>query len=106
MANNNETKPGQIQVNMQPEVEKGVYSNLVIMSNTDTEFIFDFTFKHPAVQRATVGARVQMHPAHAKRLLNLLAQNIRNYEQHFGEIELSEPTPPQPKGPISPFKLN
>ncbi len=37
MANNNEQpKPGQVQVNMTPEVEKGVYSNLTIMGFTPT----------------------------------------------------------------------
>lgn len=107
MANNNEQKQGQVQVNMTPEVEKGVYSNLTIMGYTPTEFIMDFVFHHPGMPRANVQSRVIMSPAQAKRLMRLLEQNIANYEQNIGTIQLGEdkhPTPPT--GPISPFKVN
>ena len=62
MANNNEQqKQGQVQVNMTPEVEKGVYSNLAIMGFTPTEFIMDFVFHHPGMPRANVQSRVVMY---------------------------------------------
>jgi len=108
MANNNETqKQGQVQVNMTPEVEKGVYSNLTIMGYTPTEFIMDFVFHHPGMPRANVQSRVVMSPVQAKRLMRLLEQNIANYEKNIGAIHLGEDkshTPPS--GPISPFKIN
>ena len=105
MGNNNEQqKQGQVQVNMTPEVEKGVYSNLTIMGFTPTEFIMDFVFHHPGMPRANVQSRVVMAPAHAKRLMRLLEQNIANYEQANGVINLPEDL--QQKGPISPFKVN
>ena len=105
MANNNEQqKPGQVQVNMTPEVEKGVYSNLTIMGFTPTEFIMYFVFHHPGMPRANVQSRVIMTPAQAKRLMRLLEQNIMNYEKNNGMIALPEDN--QPKGPISPFKVN
>ena len=105
MANNNDQqKQGQVQVNMTPEVEKGVYSNLAIMGFTPTEFIMDFVFHHPGMPRANVQSRVIMSPAQAKRLMRLLEQNMANYEQANGPIVLPEDN--QPKGPISPFKVN
>ena len=107
MANNNEQKPGQVQVNMTPEVEKGVYSNLTIMGFTPTEFIMDFVFHHPGMPRANVQSRVMMSPAQAKRLMRLLEQNIANYEKNIGQIHLGEDKPQTPPiGPISPFKIN
>ena len=105
MANNNEQpKQGQVQVNMTPDVEKGVYSNLTIMGFTPTEFIMDFVFHHPGMPRANVQSRVVMSPVQAKRLMRLLEQNMANYEKTNGIITLPEDV--QPKGPISPFKIN
>ena len=105
MANNNEQpKQGQVQVNMTPDVEKGVYSNLTIMGFTPTEFIMDFVFHHPVMPRDNVQSRVVMSPVQAKRLMRLLEQNMANYEKTNGMITLPEDV--QPKGPISPFKIN
>lgn len=107
MANNNEQKQGQVQVNMSPEVEKGVYSNLTIMGFTPTEFIMDFVFHHPGMPRANVQSRVIQSPVQAKRLMRLLEQNVANYEKTFGTIQLGEDKhQAPPSGPISPFKIN
>ena len=105
MANNNEQKPGQVQVNMTPEVERGAYSNMTIMGYTPTEFIMDFVFHHPGMPRANVQSRVVMSPVQAKRLMRLLEQNMANYEKAFGVIKLAEDAAAQ-NGPISPFKVN
>lgn len=105
MANNNEQKPNQVQVNMTPEVERGVYSNMTIMGFTPTEFIMDFVFHHPGMPRANVQSRVVMSPVQAKRLMRLLEQNMANYEKTFGPIVLAEDKQQQ-QGPISPFKVN
>lgn len=105
MANNNDQqKQGQVQVNLTPEVEKGVYSNLAIVGFTPTEFIMDFVFHHPGMPRANVQSRVVMSPAQAKRLVRLLEQNMANYEKTNGPIALPEDVKPQ--APISPFKVN
>ena len=104
MANNNEQKAGQMQVNITPEIERGVYSNLAIMGFTPTEFIMDFVFHHPGMPRANVQSRVVMSPVQAKRLMRLLEQNMSNYEKANGTVALPEDVKPQ--GPIAPFKLN
>ncbi len=103
MDNNSEQKPGQVQVNMTPEVERGVYSNMTIMGYTPAEFIMDFVFHHPGMPRANVQSRVIMSPVQAKRLMRLLEQNMANYEKNFGTISLAEDS--KSKEPISPFKL-
>ena len=105
MANNNEQKPGQVQVNMTPEVEKGLYSNLAIMGFTPTEFIMDFVFHHPGMPRANVQSRVIMSPVQAKCLMRLLEQNVANFEKNFGPIKLAEDASAS-NAPISPFKVN
>lgn len=69
------------------EVAAGTYSNLVVISHNPTEIIFDFAQLLPGVQGATVRQRVIMNPVHAKRTLAALSDNIKKYEQQFGQIE-------------------
>lgn len=98
----NEQKPGQLQIELTPEVAGGIYSNLAMIAHGNTEFILDFISMLPGLPKAQVKSRIVMAPEHAKRLLYALQENIARYEQTFGQIEL--PQPPQAKGrTIAPF---
>ncbi len=79
-----------LQIEITPEVADGIYSNLAIIANSPSEFIFDFAKILPGSEKAKVCSRVIMTPIHAKRLLKALAENVNKYESLFGEIE--EPT--------------
>lgn len=68
------------------------YSNMVMISHTGQEFIFDFLQMIPQDARAYVVDRVFMNPVHAKLFLNALQDNLNKYEARFGEI-------PVPKAP-------
>ena len=94
----------QIRIDLKPEVAKGTYSNLAIISHSHSEFIIDFATMLPGIPKPEIGSRIVMTPEHAKRLLNALADNIVKYESNFGEIEL----PGSPKGTfnISDFNPN
>lgn len=76
-----------------PEQEaEGVYSNLVIVSHSDSEFILDFARILPGNPKAKVHARVIMNPVNCKRFLAALAENLERFEHQFGPV----PTPPPP----------
>jgi hypothetical protein len=47
--------------------------------------------------KGVVKAIVSLTPQHTKRFLNALKDNIRKYEQTFGEIKLIEEKEQQPK---------
>lgn len=70
----------------------GVYSNVAVVSHSENEFILDFIFAHPP--KGKVNARVITNPAHAKRFLLALQNNIEMFEQKFGPIKAA-PEPPQ-----------
>ncbi len=78
----------QIQLDLKPEIAKGSYSNLAIISHSHSEFIIDFATMLPGLPKPEIGSRILMTPEHAKRLLNALADNIGKYESQFGPIEL------------------
>lgn len=90
---NNEKK--QISLELKPEVARGSYSNLAIISHSTSEFIIDFATMLPGLQKPDITNRIVMNPEHAKRLLNALADNIDKYESQFGQIVFKEQ---QPKG--------
>jgi len=78
----------QLQLDLKPEVAKGSYSNLAIISHSHSEFVIDFATMLPGLQKPEIGNRILMTPEHAKRLLNALADNIGKYENQYGKIEL------------------
>lgn len=89
---NNETK--QVSIDLKPEIAKGSYSNLAIISHSPSEFVIDFATILPGMPKPDVSNRIVMNPEHAKRLLMALSDNISKYESQFGQIRLSV----EPKG--------
>ncbi len=77
-------------IDIDETLELGVYSNLVVISHSSSEFVLDFSRVMPGHNGAKVVSRVVMTPDHVKRLLHALGENIRRYESGFGEIDLHE----------------
>lgn len=76
----------QINIELGEQEAEGIYSNLVLISHSPAEFVFDFTRILPGKPKAKVYARIVMAPQHAKSLLKALEENIKKYEEQFGEI--------------------
>ena len=104
MANNN-PKENQLQIELRPEISGGVYSNLVILAHSKTEFIADFVAALPGLPKAQVQSRVILAPEHAKRLLYALQDNISKYEQQFGTIPVGGQNTQQGGGTATPFGI-
>ena len=79
--------PHQQQIKIDVGDIEGIYSNLAIISHSNAEFILDFTRLLPGTPTAKVYSRIVMTPQHAKLLINALTENIRKFEQTFGEIK-------------------
>ena len=86
-----------IDINLSEEVAQGVYSNLAIISHSNSEFIVDFVAMLPGMQKGNVRSRVVMTPQNAKRLLNALADNVAKFESQNGAID------DNPQGAIPPM---
>ena len=87
MANDNGIK-----IEVKPEVAKGEYSNLAIITHSHTEFILDFASMLPGLPKPEVHSRIIMNPEHAKRLLFALQDNVSKYESQNGPIVHPEAT--------------
>ncbi|MCS6904571.1 MAG: DUF3467 domain-containing protein [Bacteroidia bacterium] len=83
-------RPNEFNVEITEEIADGIYSNMVIISHSNAEFIFDFIRIVPGIAKAKVKSRVIMTPQHAKRLLLTMQDNLQKYEATFGTIELKD----------------
>jgi hypothetical protein len=84
-----EEKKHEIQIELDEQSAQGVYSNLAMIGHSETEFILDFIFMQPRSAKAKVRSRVITSPMHVKRLLMALGENIKRYEERFGEIKVA-----------------
>lgn len=89
-----ESEPHRLDIELPEEVAEGRYANLVMIAHSSEEFILDFIRIMPGLPKARVQSRIIITPAHAKRLLRALADNVGRYEATYGEIEVPEAGPP------------
>ncbi len=80
----------QINIELTDEIAEGIYSNLAIITHSQSEFIVDFVKLMPGVPKAKVKSRIILTPQHAKRLMRALADNISKFEAVHGHIKESE----------------
>lgn len=74
----------EIQIKARDEDLKGVYANLMIVSHTKEEFCLDFINSfNPSI----LVVRVLTSPAHLKRMIEALKENMEKYEEKFGKVE-------------------
>ncbi len=94
-------KPGKtgrmnLQLHIDDEIAQGVYANFAVVNHTPTEFMMDFVFMQPQQPRGKVLSRVVTSPVHAKRFMLALTENMKKYEQRFGEVKLPKAKPSEP----------
>ncbi|MDD2287203.1 MAG: DUF3467 domain-containing protein [Bacteroidales bacterium] len=85
-----ENKENKIDIELPSEIAPGVYSNLQLITHSNTEFILDFIQIMPGVPKAQVRSRTILCPQHAKRLLYALKENIDRFEAQNGIIDERE----------------
>jgi uncharacterized protein YpuA (DUF1002 family) len=80
----------QLNIELTEETAEGIYSNLAIITHSNSEFVIDFVKIMPGVPKAKVKSRIVLTPQHAKRLMSALADNISKFEQVHGAIKQTE----------------
>lgn len=94
MSNNKPNNPEQeLSIELSEEIAEGVYSNLAIITHSNTEFVLDFIRIMPGIPKAKVKSRIVLTPEHAKRLLGALQDNISRFEGQNGSIATSKDIP-------------
>jgi len=86
----------EIKVRFPEKIMGGSYANHMIVLHTKEEFIMDFIMASPPA--GSVTARVITSPGHMKRIINALSDNVKKYEEKYGEIKEAQ----APQGFIAP----
>jgi hypothetical protein len=84
-------QPTEIKVNLPQDTAGGVYANAMLVQHTDDEFVMDFTMVVGG--NGTVVSRVITSPAHMKRMMGALQENLRRYEAAHGAVKGKETQP-------------
>ncbi|MEI6407780.1 MAG: DUF3467 domain-containing protein [Bacteroidota bacterium] len=84
----NQNPEGQLNIELSEEVAEGIYSNLAIITHSNSEFVVDFIKVMPGVPKARVKSRIVLTPQHAKRLLTALKENVAKFESVHGTIKV------------------
>ncbi len=88
-----ENNDNKLNIELTEEIADGIYSNLAIISHSQSEFVLDFIKVMPGMPKAKVKSRVLMTPEHAKRLIHALQDNVDKYESMHGKIKDLGPGP-------------
>lgn len=93
-------KQPNLSIELPEDVAEGTYSNLAIISHSQSEIVIDFIRLVPNVPKAKVKSRIILTPHHAKRLLRALSDNLAKYEAQHGVVD-------EPDGnPFPPMSFN
>jgi hypothetical protein len=84
--------PNQIQIKATDEKLKGEYANALQLLYTKEEFVFDFLNIFPPT--GTLNARIIVSPSHFKRIIVLMQDNLKKYEDAYGQIVSSDASIP------------
>ena len=76
-----------INIELDESIAQGLYSNLVIVNHSPTEFVLDFINVMPGAPKAKVRSRIILTPDHTKKFINALGENLNKYEKSFGKIK-------------------
>ncbi len=90
MSNEKQAQENHLNIELSEEIAEGIYSNLAVISHSNSEFVIDFIKVMPGVPKAKVKSRILMTPQHAKRLLLALGDNISKFEASHGHIKETE----------------
>ena len=87
----NKKKKHQIKIELEDNIGQGEYVNFAIVTHSPAEFVMDFIRVLPGMTKSKVKSRLIMAPMHAKTLMRALQDNIKKFENKFGEIKTPSP---------------
>ncbi len=88
MGQNQPQPQQQINIELGEKEAEGIYANLAMIIHSPTEMIIDFARVMPRLPKAKVLSRIIMTPMHAKLLHKALTDNLKKFEEQYGEIKM------------------
>lgn len=86
----------QVQIKADEKELLGQYANLVVVHHNAEEFTLNFVYLFPTVPQGKLVASLIVNPAHAKRLMRALQENVARYEAQYGTLPEGSGPAPEP----------
>ncbi len=83
-----DSKSQTIKLKINDDQLKGSYANAMRVFHQKDSFVIDFA--HLAPPQGIVAARIITSPSRLKEMISALQENLRHYEEKFGEIKVEE----------------
>lgn len=80
----------QVQINIDQDKIDAKYCDQAMISHNPFGFTFDFAQQIPQMNMLKILSRIAMSPEHTKAFSEALIDNLKKYEEKFGEIELTK----------------
>ena len=108
MSENNQNIPenNELSIELTEEIAEGIYSNLAIITHSNTEFVLDFIRVVPGVPKAKVKSRIILTPEHAARLLGALQDNLIRFEAQLKSAAAAQNQQTEPVSKDFPYPLD
>ena len=87
------TRKANFEIQLDDQTAQGIFTNLVVINHTDSEFVLDFIYMQPNAPKGKVSSRIILTPEHAKRTYLALQDNLQKFEAKFGGIEIKSAPP-------------
>jgi hypothetical protein len=81
---------GKVNINIDPEKIESKYSDAAFINMNAFGITLDFGQQLPQLNSLKIFDRISMSPQHAKVFSQILVENIKQYEERFGKIEISQ----------------
>jgi len=85
---NPQSNQPQNQIKIADNIPGAEYANMMQVNHTQEEFML--VFMNVAGMSGRVASKVLTSPGHMKRIVTALADNIKKYEERFGEIKVAD----------------
>ena len=76
-----------INIELDDSISQGIYSNLVVVNHSPTEFVLDFINIMPGTPKAKVRSRIILTPEHTKKFIKALSDNLVKHESINGPVK-------------------
>ena len=84
------TKKHNIKIEIDDNIGQGEYVNFAVVTHSIAEFILDFIRVLPGIPKSKVKSRIVISPIHAKTFMLALQDNIKKFENKYGEIKIGK----------------
>ena len=85
-----QTKKHKIKIEIDDKIGQGEYVNFAVVTHSIAEFIMDFIRVLPGIPKSKVKSRIVISPIHAKTFILALQDNIKKFEDKYGEIKVGK----------------